>query len=70
MTQHSSLQSTNPRIHTSHCGCKQCAPIKLAGDPANFGKDASSSWLPDPPYALAMVIIGTVGLITHLIMFS
>lgn len=61
MTYRSSARTSAPRIHASHCKCKRCAPIKLASD---------SSWLPDPPASVAMLIIGTVGLITHIIMFS
>lgn len=61
MTYRSPLQNVAPRIHSSHCKCKRCTPIKLAGD---------SSWLPDPPASIAMIIIGTIGLITHLIMFT
>lgn len=61
MTYRSSSESAATRIHSAHCKCKRCAPIKLAGD---------SSWLPDPPASAAMLIIGTVGLITHIIMFS
>ena len=42
----------------------------MAGDPSGFGKDTGSSWLPDPPYALFMIVISAVGLIAHLIIFT
>lgn len=72
MTYRSALESTEQRIHASHCKCKRCAPIRLSGDPANFGRSDTGfgRFLPDPPASVAMLIIGTVGLITHLILFS
>lgn len=71
MTRQSSMQSTDPRIHTSHCRCRNCQPVRLAGDPPNFGQAKGwGQFLPDAPAALLMLAIGIPALITHLILFS
>jgi hypothetical protein len=72
MTIRSSLQNSEPDIHSAHCRCKRCAPISLSGDPRGFGKPVSgfSQYLPDVPAALVMLGIGIPALIIHLVLFS
>jgi hypothetical protein len=70
MTNRSSLQNVSPAIHPADCRCKRCKPIKLAGDSMDFyGAKGWGKYLPDTPYAVAMLIIGTAALTIHIAIF-
>jgi hypothetical protein len=63
MNRNSVLQNVRPELHSHQCRCAKCRPVMLAAD-------RQSRWLPDPPIAVACLIIAIAAITINLILFS